>query len=105
MSKLYFYEPELEGVLLGYENARTEQMNWDLADGSPASADIQERLLRFSQMLTAPKIMASVTVLCLLPICRAVDPHSFFANPEPAVFLNADPDPYPAYTNLHSWAK
>ena len=24
---------------------------------------------------------------------RAVDPHSFFANPDPAVFLNADPDP------------
>ena len=24
---------------------------------------------------------------------RAVDPHSFYADPEPAVFLNADPDP------------
>ena len=24
---------------------------------------------------------------------RAVDPHSFFADPDPAVFLNADPDP------------
>ena len=24
---------------------------------------------------------------------RAVDPHSFFADPYPAVFLNADPDP------------
>ena len=24
---------------------------------------------------------------------RAVDPHSFFADPNPAVFLNADPDP------------
>ena len=23
----------------------------------------------------------------------AVDPHSFFADPDPAVFLNADPDP------------
>ena len=23
---------------------------------------------------------------------RAVDPHSFFADPDPAVFLNADPD-------------
>ena len=23
---------------------------------------------------------------------RAVDPHSFFANPDPDVFLNADPD-------------
>ena len=22
-----------------------------------------------------------------------VDPHSFFADPDPAVFLNADPDP------------
>ena len=24
---------------------------------------------------------------------RAVDPHSFFADPNPAVFLNVDPDP------------
>ena len=24
---------------------------------------------------------------------RAVDKHSFFADPNPAVFLNADPDP------------
>ena len=24
---------------------------------------------------------------------RAVDPHSFYADPDPAVFLNADPDP------------
>ena len=24
---------------------------------------------------------------------RAVDPHSFFADPDPAVILNADPDP------------
>ena len=24
---------------------------------------------------------------------KAVDPHSFFADPDPAVFLNADPDP------------
>ena len=24
--------------------------------------------------------------------CRAVDPHSFFADPNPDVFLNADPD-------------
>ena len=24
---------------------------------------------------------------------RAVDPHSFFWDPDPAVFLNADPDP------------
>ena len=23
----------------------------------------------------------------------AVDPHSFFADPDPAFFLNADPDP------------
>ena len=23
----------------------------------------------------------------------AVDPHSFFADPDPAVFMNADPDP------------
>ena len=24
-----------------------------------------------------------------------MDPHSFFADPDPAVFLNADPDPVP----------
>ena len=24
---------------------------------------------------------------------RAVDPHSFFADPDPAVFLHVDPDP------------
>ena len=27
---------------------------------------------------------------------RAVDPHSFFADPHPAVLLNAEPDPDPA---------
>ena len=26
---------------------------------------------------------------------RAVDPHSLYADPDPAVFLNADPDPNP----------
>ena len=26
---------------------------------------------------------------------RALDPHSFFADPDPAFFLNADPDPQP----------
>ena len=26
---------------------------------------------------------------------RAVDPHSFYADPNPAVFLNADPHPDP----------
>ena len=26
---------------------------------------------------------------------RAVDPHSFYADSDPAVFLNADPDPGP----------
>ena len=25
--------------------------------------------------------------------CRAVDPHYFFADPDPAVLLNVDPDP------------
>ena len=27
--------------------------------------------------------------------CRAVDPHLFYADLDPAVFLNADPDPDP----------
>ena len=26
-------------------------------------------------------------------LVRAVDPHSFYADPDPAVLLNADPDP------------
>ena len=26
---------------------------------------------------------------------RALDPHSFYADPDPAFFLNADPDPGP----------
>ena len=33
--------------------------------------------------------MSGVSVL----ISRAVDPHSCFADPDPAVFLNTDPDP------------
>ena len=34
--------------------------------------------------------------------CRAVDPHSFYADPDPAVYLNVDldPDPGPAELNL-----
>ena len=35
---------------------------------------------------------------------RAVDPYSFYADSDPAVFMNADPDPDlgpgPAYPNL-----
>ena len=31
---------------------------------------------------------------------RAVDPYSFYADPDPAVFLNPDPGPVPAYPNL-----
>ena len=27
------------------------------------------------------------------PTTRAMDRHSFFADPDPAAFLNADPDP------------
>ena len=36
--------------------------------------------------------MVPVPVIVLI---RAVDPHSFYADPDPAVFLNADPDPGP----------
>ena len=42
------------------------------------------------------KILNSILqrkVIILGVISRAVDPHSFFADPDPAVFLNADPDP------------
>ena len=31
----------------------------------------------------------------LSPGSRAVDPHSFYVDMDPAVFLNADPDPGP----------
>ena len=41
-------------------------------------------------------------LLPVVPVCfyrtvlsRAVDPHSLYADPDPAVFLNADPDPDP----------
>ena len=39
----------------------------------------------------------SATLLVTFHRARAVDPHSFFADPdpEPAVFLGADPDPDP----------
>ena len=30
----------------------------------------------------------------------SVDPHSIFADPDPAVFLNADPDPERAYKTV-----
>ena len=33
---------------------------------------------------------SNVTILATI---RAVDPHSFFSDPDPAVFLHADPDP------------
>ena len=31
--------------------------------------------------------------ICVCVQGRAVDPHSFFADQDPAFFLNADPDP------------
>ena len=34
----------------------------------------------------------------IVALGRAVDPHPFFADPDPAVLLNADPDP--AFKNL-----
>ena len=33
-----------------------------------------------------------ITILTILMI-RAVDPHSFFTDPDPAAFLSANPDP------------
>ena len=32
-----------------------------------------------------------------IPLSRAVNPHLFFADPDPAVLLNADPDPAAFY--------
>ena len=31
-----------------------------------------------------------------------MDPHSFFADPDPALFLNADPDPAAFSMRIHS---
>ena len=36
--------------------------------------------------------ISNLTEPVCIQVTRAVDPHSFFANPDPAVFLNADPD-------------
>ena len=48
------------------------------------------------------KLELKVTLMCVAELvrlwstqARAVDPHSFYADPDPAVFLNADPDPDP----------
>ena len=43
------------------------------------------------------KVITNCPTRLLMLVCsRAVDPHSFYADPDPAVFLNADPDPGPA---------
>ena len=34
-----------------------------------------------------------VGCILLVEISKAVDPHSFFADPDPAVIFHADPDP------------
>ena len=39
-------------------------------------------------------VLLSVRLLSYI-IDTAVDPHTFFADPDPAVFLNADTDPDP----------
>ena len=36
---------------------------------------------------------------------RAVDPHSFFVDPDPATLLNADADPDPAAFLMQIWIK
>ena len=48
-----------------------------------------------------PQEIPCVSVTCMnlsrkktIPVLvMALDPHSFFADPDPAIFLNADPDP------------
>ena len=57
-----------------------------LAGGAKANIlDFPRRLCSFSYLVG--------TGALLFKISRAVDPHSFFSDPDPAVFLNADPDP------------
>ena len=34
-----------------------------------------------------------MTVILFYWHCRAVNPHSFFVDPDPSIFLNADPHP------------
>ena len=52
--------------------------------------------IRASELLSTEKRKVGTISNLTEPVCiqftRAVDPHSFFANPDPAVFLNADPD-------------
>ena len=40
-----------------------------------------------------PFLPIYIRFVCTLHLGRAVDPYSFFADPDPAVFLNADLDP------------
>ena len=49
-------------------------------------------------LILLPLVHFTVSTLLLVDFnvflcCRAVDPNSFFADPDPAVILNADPDP------------
>ena len=54
-------------------------------------------------LLMAHKLLCKIHDICppcllglhriIRPFSRAVDPHSFFADPDPAVCLNAQPDP------------
>ena len=38
------------------------------------------------------RVSASLAIGIPVPVHKAVDPHSFFVDPDPALFLNADPD-------------
>ena len=54
-------------------------------------SDFLLAIAKFNSLLALSSLLIKS---CKLRVkSRAVDPHSFFADPDPAVFLNADPDP------------
>ena len=68
------------------------------------SANIVQILLNRKKLLdtelelkstTLGRVASSLKKSSNIDYTRAVNPHSFYADPDPTVFLNADPDPDP----------
>ena len=56
----------------------------------------------FAPMMPFPHF---TSIVFMSAECRAVDPHSFFTDPDPAVILDADPDPAAFYNAVPDPAK
>ena len=87
-------DPPVPAALFPLSSAETP------ASGSGSPAWWQLPSIEYSQILTARSVTSSTTLCNLFYIneksfiCpRAVDPHSYFADPDLAVILNADLDP------------